>query len=953
MYRYYQKNDGDTWRTGEDKTPSDPWSFAAAKQATRVTVLCVSEDLDLTDKRSEVAYSGPLFFDIDDQDLGRALKSASQLCAKFKVLGVDPNDVEIHLSGKKGVHIYVHPLVFSDGEPVQYLPEVYAKMAMHLWVEGMDFQVYSEGKGRMVRPPNGKRPDERYKVVVTQEEFAVITPEAYTELVLKPRTVEIARPHKKCEKLAKIFDACKASITKVDKKARAIPVESIAKLGDNAPHCVQMLAEGKRRKVKGDAQTSFNNMAMQVGCWSRHTTMEPAVLESLHNRIAQNNPSASGEKPNARARKLHAMHLYLKKQPLYNFSCGAIKKLVEGTPDCAACPVYKAAETTQPLQDSLYLFEHGGQYYSDKDRKTLIAPFSLKRECMVMCEDTRRVLSTTFAIYVPMMGVTYSLSGITEDAFTSKLKLKSALQGFDGVGFFGTDNDVSKLRMTLANDDWLNGGEINQVYAANKIGLHYTKRRGPDDPRNPEHVGMFTYIETDSSVNDVGIPKTHLLTHKPKGAPKLLSQELREPVSDIANEALSLFLRINKPELVATLFGWMVAAHLKVHIFKLEHRFPLLCISGVAGTGKNSTLGVAMRLAGVTGESAMMTLEAPNATKLPFQVALSDTTTIPRIINEMNPKSVHHQHYKMIVELLKGAFDGQSIEKGRLGGGNIDGINASVVTWKISSPLVVLSEEPINVPAVLHRAIMLDMTPSGLDIGRDAFESLEPRADDLVDVGRALVWSALNTPLKEIDALLKAAALPEDVAKSSIPDRLKFGYKVILIAFDWAVAHLLERGVSEENMDRIKELRQVFFNSLSDDVLRISAESSVTEVDKLVKHICIMAYSSNIAESRPQWALTRGVHYAVQGESLFIDTLVVYPLLSQYLKTINESLAITTEAAFLKTARAMPYYVSDRAQTALLPTMGRNVLELDLEELRLKNLPVEMLGIPVKAPGVF
>lgn len=939
MYRYYQKGDYDTWKCGEDKEPNDLWGFARLHEAGRITVCCVSNDIDLANSEI-IKYAGPLFFDVDHVDLSVALSSAVTLCTKLKALGVAEDDIEIHLSGKKGVHIYINQQVFCKDEQVEFLPEIYARMAMHLWVDGIDFAVYSEGKGRMVRPPNARRPDGRYKVQVSFQELQGIDADNYAYWVKEPRTKPLLKGIVKwAAGLSKCFQGCKSSLSSKKATDRTIPSESIAKLKQEVPDCVKMLGDGKRRKVKGDAATSYNNMAMQVGCWSKYSLVDAVVLESVQQRISANNPSTSGDSQYNRFRKIQSMHLYLKGQDKYKFSCSAIKKVIEGTPNCSSCPIYAEEQSSYALLDGMYLHEKMGSYYSDKDCTTLVAPFTLTRDCMVINEETDKIETTMVSVKVPMSCMTFKIQDFDESAWISKVNLKKELSGLDGVAFMGSDNDVTRLRYTLFRDDLLSGAEVKQVAKANKIGVSYRRRSGPEDPRNPEHKGRLTYVEPGFSLNDVGVYYSHMLIGSVRGSPNMKSRDFNVPISDKANEAFSLFLKINNKYFMSVFLGWFLATHLKSHVFKLEHRFPLLCISGLAGTGKNSATAVAMRLCGVEGENALMTLEAPNATKLPFQQALSDSATVPRIINELNPKSMHRTHYSSIIELLKAAFDSQTIQKGRIGGGDRNGANVSTVDWRITAPVVTLSEEPIGIPAVLQRGIMLDMTPRGMTEGRQSFMELEPRADDLVDIGRVLIRESLNTSIQEIDMLLKTTKLPTEVSQSGLTERLKFGYKVIMVAYLWGIEALTKSGLSENNAEQLRSSYLYLRSHLARNIQETMSQSSMTEVDKVIKDIAVMAHQTSNSAVINSSGVTKGIHYAVQSNILYLDVIAVYPFLIAFKRG---ELGIKSDEAFMRTVKSMDYYVSDHAITNLLPTGGRVVLSLDMDRMAEKGLPVQM-----------
>jgi hypothetical protein len=519
------------------------------------------------------------------------------------------------------------------------------------------------------------------------------------------------------------------------------------------------------------------------------------------------------------------------------------------------------------------------------------------------------------------------------------MALKKQLAGYEGVSFLGTDNDVARLRNLLTKNDLLGGAEVNMTAKALTVGIMYRRRKGPEDARDPEHKGRFTYVEPGFSLNDAGVQNSHQLARAVVGSPKMRLKDFNLPLSVKANEAFELLTQINDPYIVSTFVGWFLTTHIKTHIMQLEHRFPLLCVSGVAGTGKNATTSVCMRLCGLEGESAMMTLEAPNITMFPLHQGLTSSTTIPRVINEFNPKSMHVRKYGDIIESIKAAFDSRSVQKGVLGGGDRAGVNASVIELVITAPVVTLSEEPINVPAVLQRGILLDMTPRGMRTGIHNFTKLEPRADDLADIGRVLIKAALNTSIQEIAKLMKSNPLPHQVRESSLTDRLKHGYHMVMVGYAWAEAALANAGMTPSNVKRLNVLRKYFAQHITDNIKENMLHTSLTEVDKVVKDIAVMAASTSNNNLISNMAITKGIHYAVQGGLLYLDIMCIYPCLIAFKRG---QLSVKTDDAFMRVVKSMDYYVSDVAVTNLLPTGGRVVLSLSMELMADKGLPVEM-----------
>ena len=288
MFRAYQKSDGGSWITAGDKTPHDPWSFARAHDASRVTILAFNTDPEIATTDS-MTYTGPLFFDIDHVDLSVALASGVELCKKLTSIGVLEEDLEIHLSGAKGIHIFVNMNIFSTGKAEKNLPDLYRLLALKLYVTGMDQQVYSNGKGRMVRPPNSLRPDKKYKVLVTLSELEDLTVERYQRMVQAPREGldAFSGPNTKTQVLTNLFDQVKKEYkdhVKLAAKFKAMKdVADMNIFQGSVPACITELMEGKRNQT-----TSFNQIAFNVGCWSaRSGTPSGATIGNTHTHSGQ------------------------------------------------------------------------------------------------------------------------------------------------------------------------------------------------------------------------------------------------------------------------------------------------------------------------------------------------------------------------------------------------------------------------------------------------------------------------------------------------------------------------------------------------------------------------------------------------------------------------------------------------------------------------------------------
>ncbi len=941
MFRFVQSDDFSEWQITQDTDTTSPWEIANSTNSARVTVLAISNDPDISDV-GDLSYSGPMFWDIDHEDLKIALSSGVELCEKLMSLGVAEQDLEINLSGSKGVHIYLQPKIFSSGRPVKDLPAVQKQLAVELYVPGIDVQVYSGGKGRMVRYPNAKRPDGAFKVPVTLEELRGITPETYKTWVGKPRTTTyvVTRPGNKSPAMVKLFTDCKSAAKSLSKeKFVTIPDEVLAKLEGTIPPCLNDLAEGKERD-----QTAFNRVALNVAKFLAKSSSTPAQIESIVERIAEKTSSKKYATSTARKRHIQGLISFVKGNKAYNFSCVGMLSVITTSPckNCALKDDNGVASLDDASFNSLFVYQSMGQYYADPEFQRVIASFTMELGCPIIGENSGVIEACEVYLHSALGGASYLMKEFSEEAWISKQKFKAELQGLHGIAFLGSDNDVTKLRLTLTKEAIQEIGELSLRYKHSKVGIHYYRYKGSEDIRDETHDGTRVYVEKDFSLDSKNFYNSHMLSQQVHCAPVIKDKQFWEPITDKGNDAFALLMKTNSPTAIATLLGWFLSNHLKAHFFAIEKRYPLLYVSGIAGVGKNSLVALFMRLACLKGEDALYTLEAPNSTKLPFQQGLTNSTTIPRVINELNHKSVSKTHYKEIIELLKAAFDSQNISKGRIGGGDKNGANVSSVNWVITAPIVTLSEEPLATPAVLHRGMKVELTPNGLKAGKDAYMKLQYDADNLVEVGRWLVSSAINTDIKDVISFVENARLPEEAEESGIPERLKHGYKILLASYDWAISSMgKESGFSKENRESLKVMRGNLTDYLSSYYQSIEDESSVNEVDRVINDMALLAYCGN--DPKAKHGIEHARHYACDGTKLYLDVVTIYPVLLAFKRSLGETVALATAAAFIGSARGLDYFVSDKTVTPFLVyTRNRPVIEFDVELLEKANVSCQM-----------
>lgn len=142
---------------------------------------------------------GPLVLDFDYKNGPcKAIKAAkyfiARLCSHYQL---DANNLRYWISGSKGCHIEIPDTLIGSEEGSEILTVIYSLMTRVLflqclrstsgWSKMIDFGMFHGGKGRLLRLPNIRRPNGRYKVPVNAEEFLNLPPEELMKLTAEPR----------------------------------------------------------------------------------------------------------------------------------------------------------------------------------------------------------------------------------------------------------------------------------------------------------------------------------------------------------------------------------------------------------------------------------------------------------------------------------------------------------------------------------------------------------------------------------------------------------------------------------------------------------------------------------------------------------------------------------------------------------------------------------------------
>lgn len=296
------------------------------------TVLAIQDDPDFdrmtADEVRKVAYSGPLYFDLDGESIEEAIDAFKTLLAKLQGLDLDLGAVRLFASGKRGFHLEVPPACFvPNGLPVGGvvgLPHIYREMAQTLYVDCLDMRVYSAKKGRMWRVPNRQRDNGQFKVPLSVDQALTVTPESYTTLCSAPREFPSLTAPTFCPALGLLYVKAK------DKVAYAKPKRSSVgalrqRFGANLPPSIAALCEGRI-----PARGGWNAIALQLATVADELGIdEDALIERCRGLIqAHDSDGSRYNTPAKREAELRRMCRYVSGNVCYSASAGGLRSIL-------------------------------------------------------------------------------------------------------------------------------------------------------------------------------------------------------------------------------------------------------------------------------------------------------------------------------------------------------------------------------------------------------------------------------------------------------------------------------------------------------------------------------------------------------------------------------------------------------------------------------------------------
>lgn len=912
----YKPNKRERWHlVGEKQDLPSPAAFQ--------TVLMVSADPDgISDEaeaRSQLKYLGPMYFDLDGEDIDAVLADAVSLLDQLKEnWGVDSKYLSLFLSGKKGVHITLPAKLFGVTSSRALLPLVWSKFADKFTQTSVDRGVYSLGKGRMWRTTGVKRPDTgTYKIQVTEAEMRSLNSEQYHELVKTARPdLQVVEPVE-IPQLAANLPTMQAEVRK-DETARKKATENSVtdqqlREAEGVPGCVQVLiTDGD------DPSSNWNQAAMQLAGYvgARYTRDEDdEYIPDLVDPFLDNVESSG--RPDRRERKKSVMELIHKAfAGQVKFSAGGLINTTKNRcGNCIVCnPNVKETELKEEGdfydEDTKLKFEYDRVLLVGENSSQSICNFGIVQEMIFLEPDMFGQLRVEAGFYrlFNQQGGEFQVE-LPESVFTDRRAVHTHLSGTGGI-FIGTDGHLMALFQSLLK----RRKGVQEMIRTRTSGILFHKEGGEVYPQ---------LITKDSAFSKGGLPSKYTYTGPTRLSPTFddtpdftTQEEVTEGVT-----AIRSISKMNELGTILPALGWTMAAHLKAHLINgQDNTFPMLSVSGTSESGKSSTMFLLLAL------NAFPYRQAPfwNAevdTIYPLEEMVSTSSTIIRMVEEANEHTAR-RNWNRLIGFLKSSWDGGDIIKGGLQGRN-------VVTTAVpnKAPIVYLSEQAFPIQSIRTRSVECNF--SGQAVRNKDYEAMfdeaESRAKYLEMFAKVLATTALNTSISQVQKWMDEAL---DIMPEAYRGRTRRAYSTVLVGLRF-LSYVMETYDQEfaEEVIFMRDQLVAELDGRSKDMVKAKRHSALDDI--------LQSFDTMAAESEnPHHGLICGTHYWAIGNILYLDLRQTFPRLRRYARGVGEIMSIST-AAQVRTLIQGEEYFAGATEHPNRPQV--EILMLNLDMLRDKG----------------
>jgi hypothetical protein len=402
-------------------------------------------------------------------------------------------------------------------------------------------------------------------------------------------------------------------------------------------------------------------------------------------------------------------------------------------------------------------------------------------------------------------------------------------------------------------------------------------------------------------------------------------------------EALELLLRSNQDHVVAHLLAWVCACHIKPHWRTTSAKgFPLLHLWGSATAGKSASAMTYCALGG-SDYTRGSTTALSDLTAFPLKAFTVSTTTIPRILDEVNEQRLSKKRYKDGLNILRSAYGDGVTRIGGLGKEhNGSEVGARQIEWFQTTPLIYIATQQNQVAELKERSIEVHMPKHHSLEHTEAFERLQyvEVMGRLFGFCKLLMLEALTISTEDIRKW-RMDVIP--VLPPEFKDRNKDNHAALLCGLRLMDQVLRKHGFSQKLIDRVEELRSTMVAWWFDHLSEYLARQEETEILRLFKRFAQLASSKNRSGER---YLSPQIHFIMTEKVIYFDLNSCFMQLEMVMNSLGKTMEFESPAQIRTHLQEENYYLG------FGPLPGDTLLG---EWLLVDRCKLEQRGVDVRA----
>jgi hypothetical protein len=844
MYMFWQAEPKTHWLPA---LATERETITRTKKPALVSVLDVdnSFDTDLTaDDVRGLRYAGPFYLDFDAEDIEEATTQFQLCLAKLKAKDVNLEMLKLYATGKKGYHIEVPPQMFMGKMPpagLLHLPDIYREMAHSnsIYVDTLDFNVYSKRRGRMWRCPNVKREDNgKYKVQISAEESLAMTPDEYALICSSPRNALPIEPPSLNAELGLLYAQARDKVDKAVGKAKTkkATANQLLRFKGEWPETLQSVLDGSAIKPG----VGWNYISMQLAITAAELGKTEEALLADAAGVIESHEGDSGRygTPSKRRRDLQSMFRYMSGNPCNDYSVGAIMALLKPEAKAnadIAMGEYVADEVVSgegadtkadpAVQSGPLRVSSHGIFARDDEGYRNICDLGMQNQLIMAKLDGDQV---GYEADVTLDEKPRGKRFLPMSALSSRASMNnwSLLMG---ASMRGTDSQVANLA------DYFRKGALTTVYAVEREGLDLITPPGAMSSADEDVIWAATDQVT---CLRPGVTYRYHGLHTDSGTYRTDLMHAPDLTIDDAQYIDDLF-QINATQNIAKLLGWFSAAFLTQLIRKRFKRFPILQIFGQAGAGKSMTVILLNHMHYNLVEPRQ--LSVAGMTQFPIISAAATSASLPLVFEEVKKRQISKHMIDFLQSIMRSNYTADQLARGSMGKDKTVK-ELTVTNYANGAPIVFVGESLEDQSALLERCIVVALSKTDR-YGRDGpFNRCLDDATRMGRIGKALAMSALSLDRAQLYDQVNAnfSAVSGKVALSMADDatRPAFNLAIAMTGLDF-MQTTLARVFGDLFDARLEEMKASILDNVMDSIPRNLSEVSrvLDTMANLTRHL--------------------------------------------------------------------------------------------------------------------